>query len=229
MRFLRGLAPYLLLLAVFATPAWAHTLEEVEQQLKDKDSYFQPVDDAAPDFTLQDAAGQTVRMADLRGKVVVLNFIYTNCTDFCPLHAELIATLQSMINKTPMKTMVQFVTVTTDPKRDTGRVLTDYGEAHGLDPVNWMFLTTSPEQPEDTTRLLAKAYGLKFTQTEDGEQMHGVVTHVSDQDGRLRGRFHGLKFQPLTLVMFVNALTNKAQVPHSEPEPSLWDRFLSLF
>lgn len=221
--------PAVLLLAALATPAWSHSLEEVEEQLHDKDNYFQPVDTPTPDFTLQDAAGKTVRMTDLGGKVVVLNFIYTNCPDVCPLHAELIATLQSMINKTPMKSMVQFVTVTTDPKRDTGEVLTDYGKAHGLDPVNWTFLTASPEQPEDTTRLLAKAYGLKFTLTEDGEQMHGVVTHVIDQDGRLRGRFHGLKFQPLSLVVFVNALTNKLQVPHAEPKPSLWDQFLSLF
>ena len=36
--------------------------------------------------------------------------------------------------------------------------------------------------------------------------MHGVVTHVIDQDGVMRARFHGLKFQPLHLTAFVNTL-----------------------
>lgn len=223
MHFLSSLALCLLLVVPLATPASSHSLEVVQEQLHDKDNYFQPVDSEAPDFALQDAEGRPVRMTDLRGKVVVLHFIYTNCVDFCPLHTELIATLQTMINQTPMKDRVEFVTITTDPRRDTGEVLTDYGEAHGLDPVNWMFLTAGPEQPEDTTRLLAKAYGLKFTQTEDGEQMHGVVTHVIDQDGRLRGRFHALKFDPVTLVTFVNALINKDLPSDGHGTAGFWD------
>lgn len=207
MQFIRYVALCLLVLA--ATPAWSHSLDVVEQQLLEKDNYFQPVDLETPDFALEDANGRPVTMLDLRGKVVILNYIYTNCGDLCPLQSEMVAQLQTMINATPMKDRVAFVTITTDPARDRGQVLSDYGSAHGLDPVNWTFLTTGPDQPEDTTRTLAKAYGLEFTQTEDGEQMHGAVTHVIDQDGRLRGRFHGLKFQPVTFVAFVNALTNK--------------------
>ena len=60
--------------------------------------------------------------------------------------------------------------------------------------------------------------GLEFTQTADGEQMHGIVTHVIDQDGRLRARFHGLGFEPLNLVIYVNALTSRAQAPHNHAE-----------
>ncbi|MGH6796917.1 MAG: hypothetical protein ACREDI_00840 [Roseiarcus sp.] len=41
--------------------------------------------------------------SDFRGKVVVLNFVYTNCADERPLHAERIARIQSMVNLTPMK------------------------------------------------------------------------------------------------------------------------------
>jgi protein SCO1/2 len=219
----------LTLATIIAPPALAHSLEEVEQDLHDKDKYFQAVDSQAPDFTLQDATGRTVRMTDLRGKVVVLHFIYTSCPDVCPLHADRIAQIQAMINRTPMKDAVAFVTITTDPTRDKGQVLSDYGTAHGLDPVNWMFLTSAAGEPEDTTRKLAKAYGLEFTQTADGEQMHGVVTHVIDQDGRLRARFHGLKFNPVDLVVYVNALVNRAQAPHGHGEQSWWDRVKALF
>jgi protein SCO1/2 len=178
---------------------------------------------------LQDATGRTVSLSGLRGKVVVLNFVYTNCPDVCPLHAERIAELQTMINQTPMKAMVAFVTITTDPQRDRGTVLSDYGQAQGLDPVNWMFLTAPPDQPEDATRKIAEAYGLKFTAGDDGMQMHGTVTHVIDQDGRLRARFHGLKFEPVNFVAFVNALTNRTEKPHPHQQPSLWEKLKGLF
>lgn len=229
MELLKSVALAFALVTTIIAPVLAHSLEEVDQDLRDKDKYFQPVDSEAPSFSLQDADGRVVSLAGLRGKVVVLNFIYTNCPDVCPLHAERIAELQVMINQTPMKAMAEFVTITTDPKRDTGEVLRDYGKAHGLDPVNWVFLTATPDQPEDSTRKIAEAYGLKFTQGDDGMQMHGIVTHVIDQDGRLRARFHGLKFEPVNLVIFVNALTNRAQRPHGHQQPGLWEKLKGLF
>ena len=213
----------------FALPAMSHSLKEVEQNIHDQEKYFQPVDSEAQGFSLQDAEGRPVRLSDFRGKVVVLHFIYTNCPDFCPLHAEKIAEIQKMVNITPMKDQVQFISITTDPKRDTGKVLSDYGNNHGLDPMNWTFLTTAPGQAEDTTLKIAESYGLKFVMTKDGAQMHGVVTHVIDQEGRLRARFHGLKFQSLNLVVYVNALVNKVQVPHVDDEPGFWDKLKEWF
>jgi protein SCO1/2 len=219
------------LAATLATPAFSHSLKELEQQLYDREKYFQPVDKEAPGFELQDADGRLVQMADFRSKVVVLHFIYTFCPDVCPLHAERIAEIQAMINQTPMKAQVQFITITTDPKRDTGNVLREYREAHGFDPSNWMFLTVQPGQPEDITRKLAKIYDLEFTRTEDGDQIHGVVTHVIDQNGRLRARFHGLNFNSTTLVIYVNGLVNDIHKPGEggEAEQSFWERLLSWF
>lgn len=219
----------LVITGLFATPGFTHALKDVEQDIHDKEKYFQPVDSEAPGFALQDAEGRPVKLTDFRGKVIILHFIYTNCPDFCPLHAEKIAEIQKMMNITPMKDRVQFITITTDPKRDRGQVLRDYGDNHGLDPANWVFLTTTPSQAEDATREIAWSYGLKFVATEDGLQMHGVVTHVIDQDGRLRARFHGLKFAPLNLVVYVNALLNKVQMPHQENEPGFWEKLKEMF
>ena len=214
---MRALRPALLLftlMSAFAASALAHSLKELDQELFTKEKYFQPVDIKAPDFALVDADGKPVGLADFHGKVVVLNFIYANCPDVCPLHSEKIAELQSMINATPMKAMVEFVSITTDPKRDKDQVLRDYGKAHGLDPVNWAFLTAPPAAPDDATRKIAEIYGLTFTEGEGGTQMHGVVTHVIDQDGHMRARFHGLKFDSVNFVLFVNALTNNLQKHH---------------
>ena len=198
-----------LLIAAFAVPtALAHSLQELEQDIIQTEKYFQPEDKEAPGFTLQDAAGKPVSLSDFKGKVVVLHFIYTNCPDFCPLHAEKIAEIQKMVNITPMKSMVQFISVTTDPSRDKGQALTEFGKNHGLDPVNWIFLTAAKGASEDSTRKLSSSYGVEFKPAADGDQMHGVVTMVIDQNGQLVGRFHSLKFENLNLVKFVNALTN---------------------
>ena len=216
-----GLA--LLLVSLSAT-VWAHSLKDLETLLGDKEKYFQSVGKAAPDFELEDASGKPVRLSDLRGKVVVLHFIYAGCPDVCPLHADRIAEIQSMVNQTPMKEQVQFVTITTDPKSDTPDVLRAYGEQHRLDLANWLFLTSDGAQPEDATRKLAEQFGHKFMKQEGGYQVHGIVTHVIDKEGRWQANFHGLRFEPTNLVVFVNALVNDAQRPHGHERQSTWDR-----
>ncbi|MBB4152055.1 MULTISPECIES: SCO family protein [Sphingomonadaceae] len=214
-----------------ATPAASHSLQEVEQQLFKRERYFQSVNQPAPEFTLRDAAGRVHRLRDYRGKVVILNFIYTKCPDVCPLHSEKIAQIQKQTNISPMKDQVAFLTISTDPRNDTPKVMKEFGGQHGLDPANWTFLTTLPSQPIGTTRQLAAAYGLKFTTMPDGMQMHGAVTHLIDQEGRLRARFHSLRFSPVNVTIFANALVNKAHTPHPHGTEALtlWERLKLWF
>ena len=185
------------LLGLGTTTSAAHSLKALEDKLQEP----------APDFTLPDAQGREIVLADFRGKVVVLNFIYTNCPDICPLHSERIAEIQEMIEPTPMRELVQFISITTDTLRDTWSVMKDYGPDHGLDPASWMFLSSGPDAL-DATRDLAGDYGLKFTLTDSGYQMHGLVTFLIDKSGNIRARYHGLKFHPTNFILQVNALTN---------------------
>lgn len=216
-------------IAATASMASAHSLKELEASLGAGEKYFQAIDKTAPNFALQDARGLTVKLADFRSKVVILHFIYTNCPDVCPLHAERIAEVQAMVNLSPMKSQVEFITITTDPSKDRGDLLSTYGRAHGFDPVNWVFLTTKPDQPEDTTRNLAEQFGHRFDKTADGFQAHGIVTHVIDKKGHWRANFHGLNFEATNLVMFTNALVNDAARPHAHPVPGLWERLKAWF
>lgn len=229
---MRSILGWLLVLATtaaLASAARAHSLEELQKMLLDNEQYYQPEDRPAPDFTLADADGKPVRLTDFRGKVVVLHFIYASCPDVCPLHADRIAEIQAMVNRTPMKDRVQFISVSTDPEHDTPEILRGYGPAHGLDDANWVFVTTAPDQPPDATRNLVEAYGHKFTRVDDGRLMHGVVTHVIDKEGRWRANFYGLDFAPVNLVLLVNALSNDVERPHHHATKSLWDRLRDLF
>lgn len=228
MRF--TILPALLVALSLATPALAHHPgENLDEVMGDKEQYFQKIDEPAPPFELADADGNPVRLSDFADKIVVLNFIFASCTDVCPLHSQLIADVQSKINITPMKDMVQFITVTTDPDVDTPDVLRGYGEAHGLDPYNWTFLTAWPGDAEGATRALAEAYNIRFDPLGDGQQMHGVVTNVIDRDGRLAAKFHGFRFDPVNLVLYINGLTN-APVRSGKPtETGWWSSIRGLF
>ena len=187
-----------------------HTLKQMEEALREREHYLQPVEKSAPSFTLKDADGRAVRLEDFRGRVVVLNFIFATCTDVCPLHSELIAKIQEKVNMlpVPVRELVQFITITTHPEFDTPKVLKAYGPARGLNPSNWLFLTSGPERPTET-RELAERYGLKFTPVGNGQFVHGVVTHLIDQKGVLRARYHGLKFNPVNMMVHINALIDE--------------------
>ncbi len=213
-----------------ASPASAHHPgADLDEVMGSKEKYFQAVDKPAPPFTLRDTRGEEVTLDVFSDKVVVLHFVYASCPDVCPLHAEKLAEVQAMINQSPMKDMVRFVTVTTDPVKDTPDVLKAYGPAHGLDPENWTFLTTRADHSEDTTRALAEAFGHSFTRTEDGYQVHGVVTHIIARQSRWAANFHGLRFEPLNLVLYINGLTNSAPAPTDRSKSSWWDRLKGLF
>lgn len=221
-------------LAATATlPATAHSIDELEALLGSREKFFQALDVPAADFDLRDVSGAPVTPDALRGQVVVLFFIYTHCPDVCPLHAARIAVVQDMVNRTPMREAVRFVAVTTDPSRDTAEVLSDYGADHGFDPANWAFLTIRPGDAEDTTRRLAERYGHRFDRSANGAyQTHGIVTHVIDKYGRWRANFHGLRFDPTNMVVFLNALVNDTHTDSHAEGPAgmgIWDRVRSFF
>lgn len=69
--------------------------------------------DPAPNFQLEDQEGRQVALSDLRGKVVVLTFLYTHCPDVCPLIAEHLKTASSQLGAA--MNQVAFVAVSVDP------------------------------------------------------------------------------------------------------------------
>ena len=200
----------LVVAALFLNPAkisLAHSLDDVEQQLSERDVYLQVVNQDVPPFRLQDLNGRPRELNEFQDKVVILNFIFASCIDLCPLHTQKLIDIQAMINDTPMRDIIQFISITTDPERDTTDILKTYIDDQGIDPSNWLFLTSGTQEPT-TTRDLAQRFGLKFMPTDDGQQVHGAVTHLIDKEGRLRARYHGMEFGNVNFVQYANALVN---------------------
>lgn len=98
----------------------------------------------APTFVLTDQLGRPVSDADLRGKVVVADFIYTTCTDICPALTAQMATLRThLADAGLLGDDVVLLSISVDPARDTPAVMRAYSEPFAADPTNWYFLTGS--------------------------------------------------------------------------------------
>lgn len=91
-----------------------------------------------PDFSLIERDRRAVTRADLLGMVWVANFIYTHCTDTCPLQSARMAALQGDF---PAQQDLRFLSISVDPKRDTPTVLAQYAARYDADRTRWWFLT----------------------------------------------------------------------------------------
>jgi protein SCO1/2 len=199
-----------LLFIAFPTLVFAHdSTSVVEVEIGDREAYVELTDQVAPVFTLQDVDGNPVSLADFRGKVVILNFIYSRCQDACPLHSVKLAKVQEQLAMASVAEKIKFVTVATDTEdaASTANSMRAHGPRYGLDPANWVFLGGTAGS-EDLGIRFAAGYGLKFVPTDDGAQMHGVITFLIDTNGQLRARYHGLKFNSVNLTLHAAALTH---------------------
>lgn len=86
----------------------------------------------APDFTLVDHLGNPINLRDFRGKTVVLTFVYTHCTTFCPLVTMKFVGIEKA-HRESLGEDVVFIAITTDPERDTLERIREYRQAYGYD------------------------------------------------------------------------------------------------
>lgn len=96
---------------------------------------------AVPDFALVERSGRQVSLVELRGRVWVADFIYTTCTDTCPLQTARMAALQPPFAGEPD---FRQVSISVDPTHDTPPVLAAYAARFQADAARWLFLTGTP-------------------------------------------------------------------------------------
>lgn len=151
--------------------------------------------DPAPGFELLDQDGERLRLADLRGRAVLLDFIFTHCPGPCPILTGIHVTLQRKLPDA-LRERVHFLSVSLDPARDRSEVLRAYALARGVDLSGWSFLTG---RPEEIDAVLA-AYGVGRRLVEGEEIEHTVATFLIDPDGRIARRYLGLSHEPEELL-----------------------------
>jgi protein SCO1/2 len=145
----------------------------------------------APEFALTSQDGAQVRLADFRGKVVAVTFIFTRCTATCPVLTPMMSFVQDRLGD-DFASKIAFVSITVDPERDTPEVLKDYAQAFGANLAGWSFLTGNPQAIHDVTRR----YGVFAEKNAAGDVDHTFLTSIIDQDGILRVQYLGVRFDP---------------------------------
>jgi protein SCO1/2 len=146
-----------------------------------------PDDDLAPPFALTDQDGRSVSLESLRGKWLLLDFVYTTCPGPCPILTSKHVAVQKTLPDV-LRPMVHFVSISLDPVHDTPAKLRAYAEVRGADLSSWSFLTGAP----DAVAAVLERYGVGSVRREFGEIEHVVVTFLIDDQGRVVRRFFGL-------------------------------------
>jgi cytochrome oxidase Cu insertion factor (SCO1/SenC/PrrC family) len=137
---------------------------------RDPRAYFTDADLANQD-------GRKVRFYSdaLKGKTVVLNVAYTNCTEACPLITTQLLQVREELGAAFGK-QVFFVTLTSDPARDTPRALKAFAQKQGADLAGWSFLTGR----KDDVDMILKRLGA-FSEDVEG---HATDLYIMDVDAK---------------------------------------------
>ena len=178
-----ALAAALVMLLVSSAAARAHEAEPPRAAAPPADAPFLGVIGAAPDFSLLDTAGRGVQLADDRGRVVLIAFIYTSCTTACPILSQKMSFLQrELLARDYDGQRVRFYSITVDPQRDSPEVLARYARPFVRNEAAWRFLYESPERLQP---VLA-AYDEWTRPLPDGELDHPARLYLIDGRGRVR-------------------------------------------
>lgn len=134
-----------------------------------------------PNFALVSQTGSAFESAkELRGRIWVADFIFTNCQGPCP---RMTSQMRQVQTATQGQTDVKLVSITVDPERDTPEVLAAYARRTQADSSRWNFLTGSQQ---DLHKLKREVFLLGNV---DGELNHSTRFVLVDRQSRIRGYY----------------------------------------
>ena len=194
----------LLALLVFTTALLASTLAAHEpSKTKTEASRRVTSNVKMPPFTLIDQEGNPFNAENrLRGKIVAINFIYTTCSDVCPLFTIEFARLQEALRSQAQLNSF-LVSITTDPEIDSPKVLESYARRFGADFHNWAFLTGD----ESGLKEVWKGFGVQVIRRDRGLVQHTNLTTLVDAQGIRRVNFLGPQWQFSDFLKDLRALS----------------------
>lgn len=113
------------------------------------------------DLELRAHDGRTLRFYSdvLEGRTVLINVIYANCKDACPLITQRLNEVRALVGERFGRD-VHFVTLTSDPERDSPASLREFAAKQSADVAGWIFLTGERANVEHILKKLGQ-----FSQT----------------------------------------------------------------
>lgn len=133
-----------------------------------------------PAFELTDQNGQKFTLDTMRGKIAVVDFIFTVCGDDCPLMTQRMKSVRGDLAGSPN---LIFVSITTDPKTDDPKTLKAYADKYKIDGSDWHFLTGDKRAIVD---LSVKGFKLAANEATTDHTLNFVLV---DAKGGVRGYY----------------------------------------
>jgi len=150
------------------------------------------------DIQLVNQLGDTVNLYDIQGKVMVADFIFTTCGYVCPKLTTNMARMQQSFIKggDPMKkidtSIVQFLSFTIDPERDSVERLKAYADKFGVNPDNWWMLTGAKDSIYNFIFQELKVDKYEADGPLDPDFAHTQRFVLLDKTFRVKGFYNGL-------------------------------------
>jgi protein SCO1/2 len=162
----------------------------------------------APRTVLVDPAGKPFDLAHLRGKVVLVSFIYTTCSGVCPATTQTLVQIQKALRGAKLwGKSVEFVSITLDPRRDTPPVLSQYARLFGADQTAWHFLTGGSREVD----AVITAWGMWVKSIPDGALDHPSRIFLLDREGHEREIYNLESLKPEILISDVRGLLTETK------------------
>jgi protein SCO1/2 len=167
--------------------------------------------DAIPDFEMTDQDGKALHFSHLKGKAVLLTFIYTRCPigDYCPKMSRNFQAIRGMMQKdTAVRDHSDFVSISFDPTFDTPTVLRAYGKnyADGDDFSHWQFVRPKDDK---TLKDMEQFFNVGATPESNGSLTHSLSTVLIDSQGKIADWFPGNEWDPAAVYAEMKTLAGK--------------------
>ncbi len=140
------------------------------------------------DVVMETAFGEDYDFADMPKRARLIEFMYTQCPDVCPVTTLEMAKLKHELEEEGVfGDEIEFITITIDPKRDTQDVIREYAGRFEVDSSEdgWVFLTGS----EENTKEIADALGFLYRDPGSGEIVHSTYAYFMDENDNLLEKF----------------------------------------
>jgi protein SCO1/2 len=175
----------------------------------DPDSSRLAVIRPAPDFALTTQDGDTLCKTDLRGKVVLVGFVFTTCNGSCPATTHRMGQVAQKLKEQGFfkDDAVRLVSITLDPARDTPAALKQYAKLYDADTAHWSFLTG----PRLTVEKVIADWGLWARPAANGQLDHPSRIFLLDAKGRVREIYNLETFKPAWVLEDVQSLLEEAK------------------
>lgn len=177
-----------------------------------------------PDVALLDRSGRPVRLRDLRGKPLLVNFMYTGCFQVCPtITKNLQKALEGAVNKLGPDGF-RIVSIGFNQPTDSPEALKAYATKNGMRLPNWEFLSPSAGLVPE----LIDAFGFRYVQNAAGFDHLNQVSLV-DAQGRIVRQIYGTTFTAEMLTEPLRELHRGNPLPpETRPLEELIDKVILL-